>query len=428
MNILVIGNGGREHALCWKIRQSPLCKKIFVAPGNAGTAMIAENVAIGINDFDAIAKFCLAQAVGLIVVGPEGPLVNGIRDFFEQDPALKGILMVGPGKLGAQLEGSKDFSKQFMLRHHIPTAKARTFAVSDLNQAFDYISTCKPPIVLKADGLAAGKGVIISLSQGEAKAVIKEMLVNKKFGEASSKVLIEEFLNGIELSVFVLTDGQDYILLPEAKDYKRIGEGDLGLNTGGMGAVSPVSFANPSFMQKIEERVVKPTIFGLIQEGIDYKGFIFVGVMNVGGNPFVIEYNARMGDPETQAVMPRIKSDFVELLVASAKGDLKNKKIEIDDHHSVTVALVSGGYPGEYKTGKSILGLEKEVGALIFHAGTKKLNDNVLTDGGRVLAITGKGSSLEEAREQVYQTAAQVHWEGLYYRKDIGQDLINYKG
>ncbi len=428
MNILVIGNGGREHALCWKIRQSPLCKKIFVAPGNAGTSMIAENVAIGINDFESLSKFALANSVGLIVVGPEGPLVNGIRDFFEQDPALKGILLVGPGKLGAQLEGSKDFSKQFMLRHNIPTAKARTFEASDLNQAFDYISTCKPPIVLKADGLAAGKGVIISLSQGEAKAVIKEMLVNKKFGEASAKVLIEEFLNGIELSVFVLTDGHDYILLPEAKDYKRIGEGDMGLNTGGMGAVSPVSFANASFMQKIEERVVKPTIFGLIQEGIDYKGFIFVGVMNVGGNPFVIEYNARMGDPETQAVMPRIKSDFVELLVASAKGDLKNKKIEIDAHHSVTVALVSGGYPGEYKTGKSILGLEKEVDALIFHAGTKKLNENVLTDGGRVLAITGKGNSLEEARAQVYQTASQVYWEGLYYRKDIGQDLINYKG
>ncbi len=428
MNILVIGNGGREHALCWKIRQSPLCEQIFVAPGNAGTSTIAENVPIGINDFSALGKFCLDRDVKLVVVGPEGPLVNGIRDFFEQDQALRHILMVGPGKSGAQLEGSKDFSKQFMLRHNIPTAKARTFEATDLNSALDYISTCKPPIVLKADGLAAGKGVIISLSQGEARTVIKEMLINKKFGEASSKVLIEEFLNGIELSVFVLTDGRDYVILPEAKDYKRIGEGDLGLNTGGMGAVSPVSFATPAFMGKIEERIVKPTVFGLIQEGIEYKGFIFVGIMNVGGEPYVIEYNARLGDPETQAVMPRIKSDFVELLEAAANGNLTDKKIEIDDHHAVTVALVSGGYPGEYKSGKSIVGLEKEVDALIFHAGTKKQNNNVLTDGGRVLAITGKGNSLEEARAQVYETAAKVYWDGLYYRKDIGQDLMNYKG
>ena len=390
--------------------------------------MIAENIPIGMNDFGTLGKFCLSKNINLVLVGPEGPLVNGIRDFFEADPDLKNILMVGPGKAGAQLEGSKDFSKQFMVRHHIPTAKARAFEASDLNQAFDYISTCKPPIVLKADGLAAGKGVIISLSQGEAKAVIKDMLVNKKFGEASAKVLIEEFLNGIELSVFVLTDGRDYVILPEAKDYKRIGEGDLGLNTGGMGAVSPVSFANSSFMSKIEERVVKPTIFGLQEEGIPYKGFIFVGIMNVGGEPYVIEYNARMGDPETQAVMPRIKNDFVELLIATAKGELKDKKVEIDERHAVTVALVSGGYPGEYKTGKSIVGLEKNVEALIFHAGTKKQNNNVLTDGGRVLAITGKGNSLEEARAQVYQTAAEVYWEGLYYRKDIGQDLINYKG
>jgi phosphoribosylamine---glycine ligase len=427
MNILVIGNGGREHALCWKIRQSPHCQQIYAAPGNAGTSLIAENVNIGINDFSALGKFCVANDITLVVVGPEGPLVNGIRDFFEQDPKLKTILLVGPGRAGAQLEGSKDFSKQFMLRHHIPTAKAKAFEASDLDKAIDYIATCKPPIVLKADGLAAGKGVIISLSQGEAKAVIKEMLVYKKFGEASAKVLIEEFLNGIEVSVFLLTDGQDYVILPEAKDYKRIGEGDLGLNTGGMGAVSPVSFATPAFMKKVEENIVKPTIFGLIEEGISYKGFIFVGIMNVGGEPFVIEYNARMGDPETQAVMPRIKSDFVELLVAAANGSLKDKKIEIDEHHAVTVALVSGGYPGEYQTGKSIRGLEKDGNALIFHAGTKKQNDIVLTDGGRVLAITGKGNSLEEARSQVYQTAAQVHWDGLYYRKDIGQDLMNYK-
>ncbi|MBL0743306.1 phosphoribosylamine--glycine ligase [Chryseolinea lacunae] len=428
MNILVIGNGGREHALAWKIRQSPLCEKIFVAPGNAGTASVAENVEIDVDDFEGLGKFCQDNAIGLVVVGPEGPLVKGIRDYFESEKALASILMVGPGKLGAQLEGSKDFSKQFMLRHSIPTAKARTFIASDLNQAFDYISSCKPPIVLKADGLAAGKGVIISLSQGEAKAVVKEMLINKRFGQASAKVLIEEFLNGIELSVFVLTDGKDYVILPEAKDYKRIGDGDLGPNTGGMGAVSPVVFADAAFMKRIEEEVVKPTIAGLNREGIDYKGFIFVGIMNVGGNPFVIEYNARMGDPETQAVMPRIKSDFVELLVASAKGEMKDKKIEIDEHYAVTIALVSGGYPGDYEKGKVIQGLEKGGKALVFHAGTKKHGEGVLTDGGRVLAVSGKGNSLNEAREQAYQTAAQIQWDGLYYRKDIGQDLMNYKG
>ncbi len=428
MNILVIGNGGREHALAWKIRQSPLCEKIFVAPGNAGTASIAENVAIDVDDFAALGKFCIANNVQLVVVGPEGPLVKGIRDYFQNDPSLRPILMVGPDTQGAQLEGSKDFSKKFMLRHNIPTAKARTFSASDLDQAFDYISSCKPPIVLKADGLAAGKGVIISLSQGEAKAVVKEMLINKRFGQASAKVLIEEFLNGIELSVFVLTDGKDYVILPEAKDYKRIGDGDLGPNTGGMGAVSPVVFADAAFMKRIEDEVVKPTIAGLIHEGIDYKGFIFVGIMNVGGNPFVIEYNARMGDPETQAVMPRIKSDLVELLVASAKGEMKGKQIEIDEHHAVTIALVSGGYPGDYEKGKVIRGLEKDGKALVFHAGTKKHGEGILTDGGRVLAVSGKGNSLNEAREQAYQTAAHIEWDGLYYRKDIGQDLMNYKG
>lgn len=428
MNILVIGNGGREHALAWKIQESPLCQKVFVAPGNAGTALVAENAPVDVNDFNGLGKFCLDKSIGLVVVGPEGPLVNGIRDYFENDASLKTILMVGPGKEGAQLEGSKDYSKQFMLRHNIPTAKARTFMAPDLSQALDYISICKPPIVLKADGLAAGKGVIISLSQGEAKAVIKEMLVNKRFGAASSKVLIEEFLNGIELSVFVLTDGKDYVILPEAKDYKRIGDGDTGPNTGGMGAVSPVVFADASFMHKIEELVVKPTINGLNAEGIDYKGFIFVGIMNVGGNPFVIEYNARMGDPETQAVMPRIKSDFVELLVAAASGDLKDKKIEIDEHFAVTIALVSGGYPGEYETGKIIQGLDHKGHSMVFHAGTAKQKESVLTHGGRVLAISGKGNSLAEARDQAYKTAAQINWEGLYYRKDIGQDLLNYKG
>ena len=428
MNILIIGNGGREHALAWKISQSPLCEKLFVAPGNPGTGLIAENVAIGADDFYKLGRFCQDNAVEMVVVGPEAPLVNGIRDYFESDPWLKDILIVGPGKSGAQLEGSKDFSKQFMLRNGIPTAKARTFGIFNIEQAFDYISTCKPPIVLKADGLAAGKGVIISLSQAEAKAVIKDMLVNKKFGAASAKVLIEEFLTGIELSVFVLTDGKDYVILPEAKDYKRIGDGDTGPNTGGMGAVSPVIFATSAFMKKVEEKIVKPTIAALNREAIDYKGFIFVGLMNVGGNPYVIEYNARMGDPETQAVMPRIKSDLVELLEATAKGELKDKKVDIDEHFAVTIALVSKGYPGEFEKGKHIKGLEHENSTLVFHAGTKQEIENIVTDGGRVLAITGKGNSLEEAREAAYTRARQIEWDGLYFRKDIGMDLLNYKG
>ena len=428
MNILVIGNGGREHAMAWKIKQSALCHKLYVAPGNAGTALVAQNVDLAIDDFEGLGKFCLANDIGLILVGPEGPLVMGIRDFFEQSPALNSILMVGPGKNGAQLEGSKDFSKQFMLRHGIPTAKAKSFTASNLNEALDYISTCKPPIVLKADGLAAGKGVIISLSQAEAKAVIKDMLVNKKFGQASAKVLIEEFLNGIELSVFVLTDGKDYVILPEAKDYKRIHDGDLGPNTGGMGAVSPVVFADSVFMKKIEDMVVKPTISGLSKEKIDYKGFVFVGIMNVGGIPYVIEYNARMGDPETQAVLPRIKSDFVELLLATAKGELAKTKIEIEDHHTVTIALVSGGYPGDYEKGKVISGLKADEKDLVFHAGTRKVNDAILTDGGRVLAVSGSGNSLSEAREKAYQAAAKINWDEMYFRKDIGKDLMNYKG
>jgi phosphoribosylamine--glycine ligase len=428
MNILIIGNGGREHAMAWKVVQSPLCTKLFVAPGNPGTAQIAENVPIDTENFYQLGQFCQERKVSLMVVGPEAPLVKGIRDYFESDPWLKDILIVGPGKAGAQLEGSKDFSKQFMLRNNIPTAKAKSFIVSELDRAFDYISTCKPPIVLKADGLAAGKGVVISLSQAEAKAVIKEMLVNKKFGEASAKVLIEEFLSGIELSVFVLTDGKQYVMLPEAKDYKRIGEGDTGPNTGGMGAVSPVNFATTAFMQKVETEVVKPTIEALKREAIEYKGFIFVGIMNVGGSPFVIEYNARMGDPETQAIMPRIQSDFLELLVAAAKGELKGKELQIDPLYAVTVAMVSDGYPGSYQKGKVIRGLEAGNDRLVFHAGTKNGNGNIVTEGGRVLAVTGKGHSLEEARKGAYERVAEIQWDGLYYRKDIGIDLLNYKG
>lgn len=428
MNILIIGNGGREHAMAWKIAQSPLCDQLFVAPGNPGTASIAENVNIAVDDFHGLGQFCQSKKVDLMVVGPEAPLVNGIRDYFESDPWLKDVLIVGPGKVGAQLEGSKDFSKQFMLRNNIPTAKAKSFIVSELESAFDYIATCKPPIVLKADGLAAGKGVVISLSQAEAKAVIKEMLVNKKFGEASAKVLIEEFLSGIELSVFVLTDGKDYVILPEAKDYKRIGEGDTGPNTGGMGAVSPVNFATSSFMAKVENDIVKPTIEALKKEGIDYKGFIFVGIMNVGGNPFVIEYNARMGDPETQAVLPRIKSDLVELLLAASKGELKGQQIEIDPQYAVTVALVSGGYPGAYEKGKVIRGLDSSGNTLTFHAGTASKSGNIVTEGGRVLAVTGKGDSLEKARKLAYEGADAMRWDGLYFRRDIGTDLLNYKG
>ena len=427
MKILLIGNGGREHALAWKLRQSPLCEKLFVAPGNAGTALAAENIAIGSDDFPKLGAFCLEQGIGLVIVGPEAPLVKGIRDYFQHDPNLKDILMVGPDRIGAQLEGSKDFSKQFMLRHNIPTAKARTFNVKELDQAFSYIDECKPPIVLKADGLAAGKGVIISLTKAEAKSVIQDMLVNRKFGEASTKVLIEEFLNGIELSVFVLTDGKDYVILPEAKDYKRIGDGDTGPNTGGIGAVSPVVFANSTFMTRVEQEVVKPTVAGLQKENINYKGFIFVGLMNVGGVPYVIEYNARMGDPETQVVMPRIKSDLVDLLTAAAKGELKGKKIEIDSQYAVTVALVSGGYPGDYEKGKAIAGLDQNKEALVFHAGTKSQNGKVLSDGGRVLAVTGKGDSLEDARKKAYETVSGISWEDFYYRKDIGEDLLNYK-
>ena len=428
MNILIVGNGGREHAMAWKIAQSPLCDKLFVAPGNPGTATVAQNADIAADDFHGLGQFCQSHEIELMIIGPEAPLVLGIRDYFESDPWLKDVLIVGPGKAGAQLEGSKDFSKQFMLRNNIPTAKAKTFIVSELNNAFDYISTCKPPIVLKADGLAAGKGVVISLTQAEAKSVIKDMLVNKKFGAASAKVLIEEFLTGIELSAFVLTDGKDYVMLPEAKDYKRIGEGDTGPNTGGMGAVSPVNFATPAFMEKVENEVVKPTIDALKKEAIDYKGFIFVGIMNVGGSPFVIEYNARLGDPETQAIMPRIKSDIVELLVAAAKGELKGKKIEIDQQHAVTVALVSGGYPGAFEKGKTIRGLVPSGNTLIFHAGTRVEKANIVTEGGRVLAVTGKGSSLEQARDLAYATVSTIDWDGLYCRKDIGTDLLNYKG
>lgn len=423
MNILLIGSGGREHALAWKIKQSTRCSSLYIAPGNAGTALVGENVAIATENFPALGQFCLDKKISLVVVGPEAPLVQGIRDYFESTNELRHILLVGPGKIGAQLEGSKDFSKQFMLRHGVPTAKARTFQSHESAAAFTYLENCKPPIVLKADGLAAGKGVIISPDVQEAKQAIHEMLVDKKFGEASAKVLIEEFLDGIELSVFVLTDGENYVVLPEAKDYKRIGDGDTGPNTGGMGAVSPVAFAGLEFMQKVETQVIIPTINGLKKDNIPYKGFIFIGLMNVGGEPWVIEYNARMGDPETEAVMTRIDSDIVELLEACAKGELKNQKIQINPHYAVTVIMASGGYPDAFEKGHAISGLDSTCAAHIFHAGTSGKENQVVNTGGRVLAITGNAATLSEAAQQAYETVAKISWKDAYCRKDISHDL-----
>ncbi len=423
MNVLIIGNGGREHALAWKIKQSPLCFNLFIAPGNAGTASVGNNIDIAVDDFSALGKYCIKASIDLMVVGPEGPLVKGIRDYFESQELLKHILMVGPGQSGARLEGSKDFSKQFMLRNNVPTAKAKTFQVHQLTEAFTYVETVNSPIVLKADGLAAGKGVIICESVPEAKENLREMLEGQKFGEASVKVLIEEFLEGIELSVFVLTDGNDYVILPEAKDYKRISDKDQGLNTGGMGAVSPVVFADVAFMKKVEEKVIKPTVTGLQKENIPYKGFIFIGLMNVAGEPYVIEYNARMGDPETEAVMPRLQGDFLELLIATAQGKLKGKSISVIDNHAVTVFMVSGGYPGDFEKSKIIEGLNQHDDTLVFLAGTKLLGHNVITDGGRVIAVTGVGATLLEARQKAYQRIASIKWEGAYYRSDIALDL-----
>lgn len=424
MNILILGGGGREHALGWKIKQSKHTRNLYFAPGNAGTASVGKNIPVSVADFPNIGKACLDLQIDLVVVGPEVPLVQGVRDYFETTPGLSHVRLVGPGKSGARLEGSKDFSKQFMIRHGIPTAKAQTFTAQTLSAGHAYLEQCSMPIVLKADGLAAGKGVIICDSLKSAHDTLDDMLAHQRFGDASAQVLIEEFLDGIEVSMFVLTDGSSYVLLPEAKDYKRIGDADTGPNTGGMGAVSPVPFVTPAFRKKVEERVIAPTIAGLKQEGIPYRGFIFLGLIKVKGEPFVIEYNARMGDPETEAVMPRIQSDFVELLLATAEGTLAGHSLEIDPTATTTVVMVSGGYPGDFVKGHLIQGLNTPTDALVFHAGTKPSDHGALSDGGRVLAVTGRGATANEARTKAYSAVAGISWKDVYFRKDIGVDLL----
>ncbi|HLO46310.1 MAG TPA: phosphoribosylamine--glycine ligase [Leadbetterella sp.] len=426
MNILIIGSGGREHAFAWKMAQSKKCDKLFVAPGNAGTAQVATNVDIKVDDFEGIKKLVLTEGISLVVVGPEDPLVKGIVDFFKADKQLKKVKIVGPDASGARLEGSKDFSKAFMQKHGVPTAFSETFTRETLDAGLAYLDKQSGPYVLKADGLAAGKGVIITESKDEAKASLKEMLTEGKFGEAGDKVLVEQFLKGIELSVFVLSDGKNYVILPEAKDYKRIGEGDTGLNTGGMGAVSPVPFADAAFIQKVEDLVVKPTLVGLQAEGIHYVGFIFIGLMNDEGNPMVIEYNARMGDPETEVVLPRIKTDLVKLMVAAADGKLDKIKLSINPKSAVTTMVVAGGYPEDYKKGDLMEIPEADKDTVIFHAGTKLTESGVVTNGGRVIALTGLGRTMTAAVKKSQKMARKVKFKKKYFRKDIGLDLMKY--
>ena len=424
MTILLLGSGGREHALAWKMLQSPLCTHLFVAPGNAGTASIATNVALSPTDFEAIKAFVLSNQVAMVVVGPEDPLVKGIYDYFKNDAALQHIPVIGPSKIGAQLEGSKEFAKEFLVKHNIPTAAYDSFTKETVEEGCAFLATLQSPYVLKADGLAAGKGVLIIQDLAEAQEELRNMLVHEKFGTASAKVVIEEFLDGIELSCFVLTDGKNYKILPTAKDYKRIGEGDSGLNTGGMGAVSPVPFADAVLLEKIETRIVKPTIAGLQKDGIPYKGFVFIGLINVKGEPIVIEYNVRMGDPETEVVIPRLKSDLVELFLAVANEKLDEAVLEIDPRSATTIMVVSGGYPEAYENGKVILGIEKVTDSIVFHAGTKLENGQVLTNGGRVMAITSYGSDFTEAIKKSYQNIDKLHFDKMYFRKDIGFDLF----
>ena len=424
MTILLLGSGGREHAFAWKMLQSPLCTKLFIAPGNAGTESIAINVDISPTDFEAIKTFAIREKVEMIVVGPEDPLVKGIFDYFQNDSELKHIPVIGPSKNGAQLEGSKEFAKEFLVRHNIPTAAYDSFTKETVEKGCDFLATLSSPYVLKADGLAAGKGVLIISDLEEARAELRNMLIGEKFGLASAKVVIEEFLDGIELSCFVLTDGKSYKILPTAKDYKRIGEGDTGLNTGGMGAVSPVPFADATLLEKIETRIVKPTVEGLRKDNIIYKGFIFIGLINVNGEPIVIEYNVRMGDPETEVVIPRIKSDLVHLFLATANETLSETGLEIDDRTAATIMLVSGGYPEDYEKGKIISGIENVTDSLVFHAGTKSENGNILSNGGRVLAITSFGNGFESAIKKSYQNINKLNFDKMYYRKDIGFDLF----
>jgi len=424
MTILLLGSGGREHALAWKMLQSPKCSKLFVAPGNAGTESIATNVSINPTDFNAVKKLVLDEKIEMVVVGPEDPLVKGIFDFFKNDETLKNIPVIGPSKNGAQLEGSKEFAKEFLVRHQIPTAAYDSFTKETVEKGCTFLGTLQPPYVLKADGLAAGKGVLIISDLEEAKAELRNMLVNEKFGAASSKVVIEEFLDGIELSCFVLTDGKNYKILPTAKDYKRIGEGDTGLNTGGMAAVSPVPFADAVLLEKIETRIVKPTIAGLQKDGIEYKGFVFIGLINVKGEPIVIEYNVRMGDPETEVVIPRLKSDLVELFTAVANQKLDEVTLEVDQRSATTIMIVSGGYPEEYEKGKVISGIENVKDSIVFHAGTKTENGKVVSNGGRVLAVTSYGTDFREAIKKSYQNIELLHFDTMYFRKDIGFDLL----
>lgn len=422
MNILLIGSGGREHTLAWKLKQSKLCKDLYIAPGNAGTEQFGNNVSIQVTDFEAMAKLAVEKEISMIVVGPEEPLVKGVYDFFKSNPATAHIDVIGPSKEASRLEGSKAFAKSFMFRHHIPTAAYREFDASSYKEGIQYINEHPLPVVLKADGLAAGKGVLICHNHVEALAEFELMIHRNKFGSAGNKVVIEEFLQGIELSVFVLTDGKDYVLLPEAKDYKRIGDGDTGLNTGGMGAVSPVPFADEAFLEKVRTKIIEPTISGLQKDKLDYCGFVFIGLMNNDGAPSVIEYNCRMGDPETEVVIPRIKNDLVELLAAAARGEIKNAVIEKDNRTAVAVMAVSGGYPGDYKKGMVINGLSdfSIEGSILFHAGTKREGTNVVTNGGRVFAVTSFGDTVNEAAEQSLYAMEQIYFEDIYFRSDIG--------